>query len=350
VKKIGVAAPSPDWKTRIAAFRGASTARSAWQLHSTAAAVAGLAVLAHFLLQVHWALTVPVTLGLSGCLVRLFILHHDCGHGSFFRTQRANDAAGTIIGWFVLTPYLAWRHQHAIHHATSGDLARRGTGDIWTMTTKEYANAGFWRRLGYRLARNPFIMCFGGAVLVFVALYRIPLSRIWGYKLDARDTANIILTNIMIAAIWLGLAWLSLLFLFAVYLPALMIAAAVGVCLFYVQHQFERAYWQEHNGWTFEGGAIDGSSYLQLHGILRWMTASIGVHHVHHLAPTIPNYKLAACADAMPEFGARVTRLTVWTALKTFRLKLYDPDTSRLLTMAEYRRRGAATSSLVAAD
>jgi omega-6 fatty acid desaturase (delta-12 desaturase) len=336
------AAPLPsNWKTAIAAFRGASTAKSSWQLHSTVLAILALASLAYVLLDVHWAWTIPVTTVLAGCLVRLFILHHDCGHGSFFRTQRANDVAGTIIGWFLLTPYQAWRHQHAIHHATSGDLARRGTGDIWTLTTKEYEEAGPWKRLAYRLTRNPFIMCFGGAVFVFVVMHRIPSSRVWGYRLRRAETLDIIVTNIMGATIWLGLFWMNPLLLWAVYLPAAMLAGAAGVGLFYVQHQFEEVYWQEHDRWQFEHGAVDGSSYLYLGGILGWFTASIGVHHIHHLAPNIPNYKLTDCAEAIPELSARTTRLTAWGALRTFALKLYDQDARELITMAEHRRRRA---------
>jgi omega-6 fatty acid desaturase (delta-12 desaturase) len=307
-------------------------------------AIVSLAVLAHFLLRVHWACTIPVTIVLAGCLIRLFVLHHDCGHGSFFRTQRANDIAGTMIGWFLLTPYQAWRHQHAIHHATSGDLARRGTGDIWTMTTREYEDAGPWTRLGYRLTRNPFIMCLGGAVFVFVVMHRVPSSKAWGYRLGKAERRDIIVTNIMGAVMWLGLFWMSPLLLLAVYLPAAMLAAAAGVCLFYVQHQFEGVYWQEHDDWRFERGAIDGSSYLDLGGVLRWMTASIGVHHIHHLAPNIPNYKLTDCAQAVPELNARAARLTVWSALKTFGLKLYDQDANRLITMAEHRKRRAFDS------
>ncbi len=282
-----------------------------------------------------------MTVALSGCLVRLFILHHDCGHGSFFRTQRANDIAGTIIGWFVLTPYHAWRRQHAIHHATAGNLARRGTGDIWTMTTREYEEAGRWTRLGYRLTRNPLVMCVGGAILVFVVMHRIPSSRVWGYRLGKVERRDIVVTGIMGALVWLGLFLISPMLLFAVYLPAAMLAAAVGVGLFYVQHQFEDVYWREADAWAFERGAVDGSSYLDVGGVLRWVTASIGVHHIHHLAPNVPNYRLADCAEAVPDLSARVTRLTLWSALKTFGLKLYDPDAKQLITMAEYRKRNA---------
>ncbi len=313
-----------------------------WQLYSTVAAIAALVVLAVVLLGFHVAWTIPVTVVLSGCLVRLFILHHDCGHGSFFKTQRANDIAGTIIGWFLLTPYHAWRHQHAIHHASSGNLARRGTGDIWTLTTKEYEQAGFWLRLGYRLTRNPVIMCLGGGVLVFLAMHRVPWSGIWGYALDAKSRRDIILTNVMAAVIWLGLLWINPGLLLAVWLPATLLAAAAGVGLFYVQHQFEGVYWDEHDSWTFERGAVEGSSCLQLGGVLRWMTASIGVHHIHHLAPKIPNYRLVECADAVPELSARATHLTLWDAFKTLGLKLYDQSTRELITFAEYRRRRAS--------
>lgn len=335
-------APFPsDWNRALAPFRLPCTVRSAWQLYSTAAAILSLATLAYVLLQVHWTWTIPLTLVLSGCLVRMFVLHHDCGHGSFFRTQRANDVAGTIIGWFVLTPYRAWRRQHAIHHATSGDLTRRGTGDIWTMTTREYEDAGRWRRALYRLARSPFVMCFGGGAFIFMVMYRIPSSKVWGYELDPADVRDIILTDVMAALVWIGVYAISPGLLLLVYLPALLIGAAAGVFLFYVQHQFEDAYWNEHDDWTFEHSAVDGSSQLQLHGVLRWMTASIGVHHIHHLAPLIPNYKLAECASAVPELSARVTHLTLWDALRTLRLKLYDRDRRDLITFAEHRRRRA---------
>jgi omega-6 fatty acid desaturase (delta-12 desaturase) len=338
-----MATPFPfDWQTAIAPFRGGSTAKSAWQLGSTVAAAIALLALAYVLQAIHWAWTLPVTIALAGCFVRIFVLHHDCGHGSFFLTRRANDITGTILGWFVFTPYRAWRRQHAIHHSTAGDLARRGTGDIWTLTRREYEDATRWRRLAYRLARNPFVLCIGGGVAYFMAIHRVPLSRVWSCQLDRADVRDILVANLAGAAIVVGIFWVSPFLLLAVYAPAAALAAAFGVFLFYVQHQFENVYWREHGDWGFEHGAVDGSSYLELTGVLRWVTASIGVHHVHHLAPTIPNYNLTRCAEAVPELTARVTRLTAWSALRTFRLKLYDQETRELITFAEHRRRRLA--------
>jgi omega-6 fatty acid desaturase (delta-12 desaturase) len=188
-------------------------------------------------------------------------------------------------------------------------------------------------------------MCFVGGALVFLALHRVPSSKLWGYPLEAKDRRDILVANIMIALMWLGLFWISPSLLFGVYVPAILTSAAVGVFLFYVQHQFEDAYWEEHDGWTFERGSIDGSSCLQLHGVLGWITASIGVHHIHHLAPKIPNYKLADCAAAVPELSTRVTHLALWGALKTLGLKLYDQETDELISFAEHKRRRASASA-----
>jgi len=338
------AAPSArSWNQILAPYKTAHLGKSLWQLGSTLA----LYVLNWWLmvesLEVGYWLTLLLALPASGLLTRLFIIQHDCGHGCFFRTPRANHAVGFALGVLTLTPYQYWRRTHALHHAGSGDLDRRDFGEIHTLTVREYQALSRWRRLGYRLYRNMFVMLVIGPFWQFVVKHRLPLDAPRDWK---REWRSVMGTNLAIAgvltlfALTLGLGRFAL-----VHLPILVIGGALGVWLFYVQHQFEDTYWEEHPEWDFHRAGIDGSSFLDLPPVLHWFTGNIGYHHIHHLSSRIPNYSLRRCMEENPELGA-VTRLSLLDGLRCGRLKLWDEESRRLVGFSELSPgacRGAAS-------
>lgn len=262
----------------------------------------------------------------GGFLLRTYIVFHDCAHGSFLPTKRGNVWLGRLLGLVVWTPYAKWKHDHAVHHATAGDLDRRGTGDVMTWTVAEYRSKTWRGRLGYRLFRNPLVM-FG-------------LGPIWGLMIQPRRTGkadrprlrhSVHLTNAALlvavaALVWL-VGWQSWLL---VQFPPMFLAAAAGVWLFYVQHQFEDAYWENADSWSYDHAALRGSSYLKLPKVLQWFSGNIGLHHVHHLSARIPNYNLQRAHDENPVFH-RVPTLTLWDGVKAARLKLWDEERRRLV-------------------
>jgi acyl-lipid omega-6 desaturase (Delta-12 desaturase) len=268
----------------------------------------------------------------AGFLVRLFMIQHDCGHGSFFRGRLANDWVGRIIGVLTLTPYEYWRRSHALHHASSGNLERRGIGDIDTLTVNEFQARSPWRRLLYRLYRHPAVMFGLGPAYLFLLRHRLPMGLMRG---GWQPWASAMATNAAIAALAAAMIWLVGLGPFLlVQLPITLIAASLGVWLFYVQHQFEETVWEHDDSWSFHEAALHGSSHYDLPGILRWFTANIGVHHVHHLASRIPYYRLPEVLRDRPELRD-VGRLTLLESLKSVRLVLWDEDKRRLVSFRE---------------
>jgi omega-6 fatty acid desaturase (delta-12 desaturase) len=278
------------------------------------------------------ALAIPA----AGFLVRTFIVFHDCAHGSFVRSKRANAMLGAVLGVVLYTPFAWWRHEHAVHHATAGDLDRRGVGDIETLTVEEYRALSRRGRLRYRLFRNPFVMFVLGPLWVLVISQRL-VTR--GMRPRLRN--SVLGTNLSLALAVGGLCWLvgwrEFLLVMA---PPLLLSGAVGIWLFYVQHQFEDAYWQTNDAWSFDDAALQGSSHLVLPRILRFFTGNIGLHHVHHLSARIPNYNLQAAHEA----GGldAVTKLSLRDGLHAVRLKLWDPDQHRLVTFREASRANTA--------
>lgn len=325
---------SRAWRDVVADYAKPETRRGVIQLLNTILPFAALmAAMLYGLEHGVWlilALAVPA----AGLLVRMFAIQHDCGHGSFFKSRWANDLLGRSLGVLTLTPYDWWRRSHATHHATSGNLDRRGVGDIDTLTVREYFARSVWRRLSYRLYRHPLVLFGVGPIYLFFIRHRIPST----HPLRApRDWLSVIGTNAAIAALVTAMALTVGLgpFLLA-FLPVSAIGAAVGVWLFYVQHQFEDTYWSDTQHWSFRAAALEGCSYYDLPRVLHWFTGHIGLHHIHHLSSRIPNYRLRACFERHTEFHA-AKRLTLWDSFRCARLALWDEDRRKLVSFRDAR-------------
>jgi omega-6 fatty acid desaturase (delta-12 desaturase) len=271
----------------------------------------------------------------AGFLVRLFMIQHDCGHGSFFRAKLANDWVGRVLGVVTMTPYDFWRRTHTIHHATSGNLDRRGMGDIDTLTVREYLSRSRWGRLKYRVYRHPTVMFGIGPAYLFLIQHRFPLGLM---RAGWTPWVSTMATNAAIALIVATLIWfIGVKGFVLVHLPTMLLAASMGVWLFYVQHQFEETSWSEGSEWNLQNAALHGSSHYDLPHVLRWFTANIGVHHVHHLCSRIPYYRLPRVLRDHPELGA-IGRLTLLESLFCVRLVLWDESRRRLISFRELKQ------------
>jgi acyl-lipid omega-6 desaturase (Delta-12 desaturase) len=287
----------------------------------------------YYLLSVSYLLTLLVAVVASGFLVRSFIVFHDCGHGSFLPSKRANRWVGMLTGLLVYNPYFAWKHEHAGHHASSGDLDRRGVGDVETWTVAEYRSKSFLGRLGYRLLRSPFVMFTLGPLW---ALAIEPRKLPFGAR--RRVFRSHLLTNLAVLVMVGGLVWLLGWQAFLeIQLPLVLFAGGGGVWLFYVQHQFEDAYWARSDDWDYADAALKGSSYLRLPKLLQFFSGNIGLHHVHHLQPRIPNYNLQRAHDENPFLHAAPT-ISLWQGMRSVNLKLIDESSGRLVSFAQARR------------
>lgn len=263
----------------------------------------------------------------GGLLLRLFVIQHDCGHGSLFHRRALNDWVGRALSVLTLTPYDSWRRSHAKHHATSGNLGKRGSGDFDTLTVAEYQAKSPARRRLYRLYRNPFVFLLLGPAFTFFVRHRMPLGQLGG---GWRTWASTVATNAVIGIVAALAIWqIGLVNFLAVHVPIVLVAATAGVWLFYVQHQFEDTAWEADKDWGFHEAALHGSSHYDLPPALRWLTGNIGLHHVHHLSSRIPFYRLPEVMRAHPEL-AKVGRVTFGQSIATVGLKLWDPDTRRL--------------------
>ena len=320
----------PFWKEALAPYARPHVGRSVLDLLTSVVPYLALSVAMYLALDVSYLLVLAIAIPASGFLLRTYILFHDCSHGSFLPTKRGNHVLGTALGLVVYSPYLSWRHSHAVHHATAGDLDRRGIGDVPMLTVAEYYGKDWKGRLGYRLFRNPLVMFGIGPIWSLVIGPRIP-----GKDARPRIKRSIWLTNIALVLLITGICLLiGPVDYLLVQLPTVMMAGAAGVWLFYVQHQFEDAYWESGGEWSYADAALRGSSYLRLPKVLQFFTGNIGLHHVHHLSARIPNYNLQRAHDDNPIFHD-VPTLSFWDGIKAVRLKLWDQERGRLVTFAE---------------
>lgn len=323
----------PTLNALLAKYKEPDLKRSLWQLVNTGVPFAIVTGLMHAAYHLgHGWLTFLLALPAGGLLIRLFIIQHDCGHGSFFKSTRANDLLGAFLGVLTLTPYSYWRQTHALHHATSGNLDKRGYGDIDTMTVREYAKLTSWGRLRYRIYRSIPVMFFAGPALHFVIKHRLPAIVPTEWK---QERLSILFNDLALAAILAAASYtVGLVPFLLVQLPVCLIAASAGVWLFYVQHQFEGTYWRHDDEWDLAEASLEGSSYYELPAVLQWITGNIGFHHIHHLNSRIPNYHLPRAMAENPVFH-RVKRLTLWNSWKCVPLALWDEDRRQLVGFHE---------------
>jgi len=327
-----MSAEPPFWRDALAPYAQPHLGRSLLDLATSLVPYLALLVLMYLALDVSYLLVLALAFPAAGFLLRTFIVFHDCAHGSFLPSKRANAWLGTALGLVVYESFLSWRHSHAVHHATAGDLDRRGVGDVHTLTVEEY-RASSWRgRLAYRLFRNPLVMFGVGPIYSLVIHPRlVPRSA------RPRIRRSLIATNVALAAAVVALSWLvGWQELLLVQVPVMLLAGASGVWLFYVQHQFEDTYWQSAGDWSYADAALRGSSYLKLPRVLQYFSGNIGLHHVHHLSAKVPNYNLQRAHDRNPIFHD-VPTLSMWDGLRSVRLKLWDEGRGRLVTFAEAR-------------
>jgi omega-6 fatty acid desaturase (delta-12 desaturase) len=324
--------PASFWRERLAPYGKADVRRGMLDLATSVVPYLILTAAMYILFPISIWLALPLAIPAAGFLLRTFIVFHDCSHGSFFPNRTANKLTGICCALLVYTPFHSWRHEHAVHHATAGDLDERGMGDVDTLTVAEYRARSPLRKLEYRLLRNPFVMLVIGPL--WALLLEPRLVPAWARK---RFWRVIIATDVAIVACLAGLylmaGWKAVLL---IQLPPAMIAGAAGIWLFYVQHQFEGVYWQRHDSWSYADSALRGSSYLKLPKILQFFTGNIGLHHVHHMSPRIPNYNLQRAHDENPVFHD-VPTLTLGDGIRALRLKLYDEKTGTLVGFAAAR-------------
>jgi omega-6 fatty acid desaturase (delta-12 desaturase) len=322
----GVTPPeTTGWKEIVRKYQQPSKRKSAWQLVNTLIPYALLWVGMFFALKVSWWLVVPQAVLAGAFLIRTFVIFHDCTHGSFFKSKRANEITGFLTGVLAITPFHQWRMEHTVHHSAAGDLDRRGIGDVWTLTVQEYLESSRWKRISYRFFRNPIVLFGIAPLMLFLVINRIPVK-------EANKTVRrwLHVTNFTLLAMAIGLCavfgvWNYLL----IQLIVTTVASVAGVWLFYVQHQFEDVYWERKPEWDFAQAALAGSSFYKLPKILQWFSGNIGFHHIHHLSPRIPNYQLERAHESEPMFQ-QVEPLTVRASFKSLKYRLWDENNRQL--------------------
>jgi omega-6 fatty acid desaturase (delta-12 desaturase) len=326
------ASRSADYRALTSAYREPALRRSLTQLATSIVPFCALWALMWLSLSYSYLLVLALAVPTAGFLVRLFILQHDCGHGSFFKSKAANDAMGRALSILTMTPYDRWRKNHAVHHATSGDLDRRGCGDVHMLTVGEYCKLRPLRKLLYRFHRHPFVLFGIGPFIYFVIFQRFTFH---DRRLSRKERAGVHWTNVGLLAAAGLMGWLVGFGPFlSIHVPMLAIAASAGAWLFYVQHHFESTYFRRHDRWDYFDAGLAGSSYYQLPAPLRWITADIGLHHIHHLDSQIPNYRLQECFKENPALQ-RVARLTLSDSLSCASLKLWDEEKSEMVGLSK---------------
>ncbi len=330
--ELTVQSPMSLWRQRLAPYARSRRLASCWQLLTSVVAYLALAALTYESISISPLLALAIAPLAGGFLCRTFIVFHDCTHGSFLTTKRGNELVGPVCGLLTLSPFARWRHDHAIHHASAGDLDRRGTGDLPTLTVAEYQARSAKGQRAYRVFRHPLVMFGFGPIFAMIIG-----PRIWSSKQRPRLRHSVMLTDLALLVLGGGLIVLMGPADFVLtWLPAAMIAGSAGIFMFYVQHQYEDVYWERHGDWSFAAAALQGSSYLKLPKVLQYFTGNIGLHHVHHMSSQIPNYHLQRAHDEVPAFHT-APMLSLREAVRTSRLKLWDEDSGRMVTFAQAR-------------
>lgn len=325
--------PLNELKKSVAPFEKTDYKSSIRQIFNTLIPLAALWVAAYASLSISFWLSLPFAIAASGFVVRTFILFHDCCHQSFFKSRRANDILGTLTGVLTLVPYQQWKHSHSVHHATSSNLDKRGVGDIWILTVDEYLASNVWRRMAYRIYRNPLVMFGLGPVFVFLIQYRFNRK-----AARRKERINTYVTNVSIVALYALLIWaIGWQAFVLVQGPVFFVSGLLGIWLFYVQHQFEDSYFEKEDEWSYVKAAVDGSSYYKLPKPLQWITGNIGFHHVHHLSPKVPNYNLEKAHDAVLPLQ-KATTITVGASFKALRFRLWDERKKAFVGFREIKR------------
>jgi acyl-lipid omega-6 desaturase (Delta-12 desaturase) len=324
------------WAKKLAPYRQGNDLRSWFELAITIAAFFACWALAYYLGSENAWLAIFAILPAAGFLVRIFMLQHDCGHNSLFKSRKLNDWLGRFLGVFTLTPYDYWRHSHAMHHATSGNLDKRGLGDITTLTVEEYQQLSFVGRLKYRLYRNPVVMFVLGPIYIFMIQQRLPIE---AFRQGKPSWIGVLLTDLaLLFAIGIGCWIFGFWSFFMIHFPIVFLGAAAGIWLFYVQHQFDDTHWKRGAEWNRDDAALAGSSYYDLPQPFKWFSGNIGIHHLHHLSSRIPFYRLPEVLRDFPELKD-MNRLTFWQSLKCVNLVLWDEATEKLVSFRQARRR-----------
>ncbi len=319
-------------RKNITVYEKSYIGRSIWQLVNTLTPFFVLWYLAYLSLSVSYWLTLALTIPAAGFLIRIFIIFHDCTHQSFFASKKANAIVGTITGIMTFCPYNQWKYAHTVHHATSSNLDRRGTGDIWTLTVEEYLSLSKLRQIFYRIYRNPFVMFGIGPFYTFLFQYRFNRKRA-----GRKERLNTYLTNAGLAAVALLLSWLIGWQAFLmIQVPIFFISGVAGIWLFYVQHQFENTYFEKEEVWDYVKAALQGSSFYKLPKILHWITGNIGFHHIHHLSPRVPNYHLQRVHENNPLLH-NVTSISLLSSLRALRYRLWNEQSKKFMSFREIK-------------
>ncbi|MBM7662619.1 omega-6 fatty acid desaturase (delta-12 desaturase) [Bacillus mesophilus] len=320
-------------KKDVSPYEQTDTKASIIQILNTIVPLLVLWYGAYLSLSISYWVTLPLLVAASGFMVRTFILFHDCCHQSFFKSRRANDILGTITGILTLVPYQQWKHSHSVHHATSSNLDKRGTGDMWLLTVKEYQEATLWTKICYRFYRNPIVMLGIGPIATFLIQYRFNRK---GAR--RKERINTYVTNVSIVGLYALLAWIigwqNFLLIQG---PIFFVSGMLGIWLFYVQHQFEDSYFENEEEWSYVQAAVDGSSYYKLPKVLQWITGNIGFHHVHHLSPRVPNYNLEKAHNATPPLH-KATTITIGTSFKSLNYRLWDEDNKTFISFKDLKK------------
>ncbi|MEJ2594438.1 MAG: fatty acid desaturase [bacterium] len=334
MSKVDKMSSGKSWQKVITKYNRPDLSKSTWQLINSLGGYLALWVLMVFTLSISFWLTLPLIFIAAGFLIRVFIIFHDCGHGSFFASRKMNVIVGKVCGILAFTPYDRWTDNHRNHHKNVGNLDKRGEGDVWTLTVREYQERTAWQKFTYRLFRHPLFLILIGGPFNFLVLHRFTARR-----MTKKQKTNIYFTNVILLFLATGVSlWIGWQTFLLIQVPVVSLAAVGGIYLFYLQHQYDDVIWRRNEDWDYQELALHGSSFFKLPAVLRWFTGNIGFHHVHHLGPTIPNYNLLKCHEENPLFH-EVEPITLFKSLHSLKLRLWDEERQQIVSF-----RGLKTS------